>query len=395
MELAFAYSASDGRRQKVNGVVLAADSDQAIYRLKRVELTDVRVSLAPFGTLRGWLNPNFNQRELSLFYRTLADRLESGLSAAESIESSAEFIRDPRLVQSVRMAALYVRASKTHEALQQGGFPAADCSLLEAVADSGETASTLIAMANRIDREVQLKRAALATLAPSFIALAIIIVFFWGFVVFMSPRFIQFFKDRNLWEQMTPWVRDVYSFSSTMASQPELFTLLYFGVAIALVGAGLSGRLAGTFRVIPGVGPLLDRWEHLRLWAAFRVMQNAGLVLPKIFRLLSSATDAPQTRESLMRAGRLAENGEPLPEIVVRVGLPDYVCRYIKAAAPGKMDQALDRLLKALDFDAQVLAGRVQIIGTMMGFAMVMGAILFAYRVTYWENFTLLRRLVS
>jgi|GEM_PF-2900108 len=394
-ELAFQFVASDGRRGEVTGVVLASDFDEAVFRLKSVDLRDARLRLDAFGTLRGWLSPGFGARDLALFYRTLADRLDSEVPVIEAIDSSAEFVRDPRLRHAIRMAALTARASSLHSALRAAGFPPVDCNLLEAVSPSARTVETLKTMAERIEREVALKRSVVQTLLPSIISLLVLTVFFWAFVVFFAPEYFRFFSERGFLERMTAWVRAVYDCALFFGSYKSLFTIGYFGSLAFIAVAAISGRLGMLLALVPGVAPLFERWEHLRLWSAFRVMARADIVLQRIFRMLSEAASLPQSREAFRRAARLAEGGTALGELVVLVNFPDYIIRYIKASAPGRLDAALQRLLASLEFDAEILATRVKWISTLFGFGVVMLALLTAYRITYIEVFYLLRKMVS
>jgi len=394
-ELAFQFVASDGRRGEVTGVVLASDFDEAVFRLKSVDLRDARLRLDAFGTLRGWLSPGFGARDLALFYRTLADRLDSEVPVIEAIDSSAEFVRDPRLRHAIRMAALTARASSLHGALRAAGFPPVDCNLLEAVSPSARTVETLKTMAERIEREVALKRSVVQTLLPSIISLLVLTVFFWAFVVFFAPEYFRFFSERGFLERMTAWVRAVYDCALFLGSYKSLFTIGYFGSLAFIAVAAISGRLGMLLALVPGVAPLFERWEHLRLWSAFRVMARADIVLQRIFRMLSEAASLPQSREAFRRAARLAEGGTALGELVVLVNFPDYIIRYIKASAPGRLDAALQRLLASLEFDAEILATRVKWISTLFGFGAVMVALLTAYRITYIEVFYLLRKMVS
>jgi type II secretory pathway component PulF len=394
-ELAFQFVASDGRRGEVTGVVLASDFDEAVFRLKSVDLRDARLRLDALGTLRGWLSPGFGARDLALFYRTLADRLDSEVPVIEAIDSSAEFVRDPRLRHAIRMAALTARASSLHGALRAAGFPPVDCNLLEAVSPSARTVETLKTMAERIEREVALKRSVVQTLLPSIISLLVLTVFFWAFVVFFAPEYFRFFSERGFLERMTAWVRAVYDCALFLGSYKSLFTIGYFGSLAFIAVAAISGRLGMLLALVPGVAPLFERWEHLRLWSAFRVMARADIVLQRIFRMLSEAASLPQSREAFRRAARLAEGGTALGELVVLVNFPDYIIRYIKASAPGRLDAALQRLLASLEFDAEILATRVKWISTLFGFGAVMLALLTAYRITYIEVFYLLRKMVS
>jgi len=394
-ELAFQFVASDGRRGEVTGVVLASDFDEAVFRLKSVDLRDARLRLDAFGTLRGWLSPGFGARDLALFYRTLADRLDSEVPVIEAIDSSAEFVRDPRLRHAIRMAALTARASSLHGALRDAGFPPVDCNLLEAVSPSARTVETLKTMAERIEREVALKRSLVQTLLPSIISVLVLTVFFWAFVAFFAPEYFRFFSERGFLERMTAWVRAVYDCALFLGKYKSLFTVGYFGSLALIAVAAISGRLGMLLALVPGVAPLFERWEHLRLWSAFRVMARADIVLQRIFRMLSEAASLPQSREAFRRAARLAESGTALGELVVLVNFPDYIIRYIKASAPGRLDAALQRLLASLEFDAEILATRVKWISTLFGFGAVMLALLIAYRITYIEVFYLLRKMVS
>lgn len=393
-DIAYNYSAVDSRRQKVDGVVLAADIDQAIYRLRAVELRDVEISVNPLASLRGWLSSSFSAKELALFYRTLADRMETELPIVSAIESSAEFLSDPRLRQAVRMAALTARGAKLHEALLVAGFPSIDCNLLEAVRESGETVETLHSMADRLDREAKLKRDSLMTLLPTLAAIGMIAIFLWGFVVFLAPTYHKYYADRNLFEQMTPWVRGVYTVATAAASQKELFTIAYFSIIGAIIFLANTGRLGLFLRLVPGVEPLITRWEHMRAWSAFRVMLKADIGLPRICRMLAGAASLPEVRESFERGGRLVDNGTDMASMVERVGFPDYVVRYIKSAAPGKLEDAIKRLLKSLENDTGILAARVQLTTSAIGFLLAAAMIFFAFRVTYMENFILLRKLI-
>lgn len=395
LERAWRFTATDGRRGATTGVVLAADHDEAVFRLKSVDLRDPRLRIDILGTLQGWLTPNFGARDLALFYRTLADRLDSEVPAIEAIESSAEFVRDPRLRQAVRMAALTARAASLHGALRSAGFPGVDCNLLEAVSPSARTVETLKAMAERIEREVSLKRSVLQTLLPSIISIAVLAVFFWAFVVFFAPEYFRFFADRGFLERMTRWVRAIYEGALFLGGYKSIFTLGYYGILAAFAIMAISGRLAPALALMPGASALLERWEHLRLWSAFRVMARADIVLQRIFKMLSDAASLPVTRESFRQAARLAESGTPLAELASLANFPDYVVRYIKASAPGRMDHALQRLISSLEFDAEVLATRVKWISTLIGFAAVMAALVVAYRITYIEVFYLLRKMVS
>src|SRR5579862_1025128 len=119
-DLAYRFTAQDGRRGQTSGLILAADPDEAIYRLRVVGLTNARVSLDPVGSLRGALSSGFSQADLALFYRTLADRLDSEVPALEAIASSVEFVHDPRLKQAVRIAGLSARSAPLHAALRTG-----------------------------------------------------------------------------------------------------------------------------------------------------------------------------------------------------------------------------------------------------------------------------------
>ena len=395
LELAFQFVASHGRRGEVTGVVLASDFDEAVFRLKSVDLRDARLRLDAFATLRGWLSPGFGARDLALFYRTLADRLDSEVPVIEAIDSSAEFVRDPRLRQAIRMAALTARASSLHGALRAAGFAAVDCNLLEAVSPSARTVETLKTMAERIEREVTLKRSVVQTLLPSIISVLVLTVFFWAFVVLFAPEYFRFFSERGFLARMTPWVRAVYDCALFLGGYRSLFTVGYFGSLAFIAVAAISGRLGRLLALVPGVAPLLERWEHLRLWSAFRVMARADIVLQRIFRMLSEAASLPQSREAFRRAARLAESGTALGELVVLVSFPDYIVRYIKASAPGRLDAALQRLLASLEFDAEILATRVKWTSTLFGFGAVMLALLVAYRITYIEVFYLLRKMVS
>ncbi len=194
---------------------------------------------------------------------------------------------------------------------------------------------------------------------------------------------------------MTAWVRAVYDCALFLGSYKSLFTVGYFGSLALIAVAAISGRLGMLLALVPGVAPLFERWEHLRLWSAFRVMARADIVLQRIFRMLSEAASLPQSREAFRRAARLAESGTALGELVVLVNFPDYIIRYIKASAPGRLDAALQRLLASLEFDAEILATRVKWISTLFGFGAVMLALLMAYRITYIEVFYLLRKMVS
>lgn len=394
-ELAFTFTAQDGRRGATSGVILASDADQAIYRLRSVGLTDAKVGFDPFSSLRGVLSPGFAPRDLALFYRTLADRIEAEVPAIEAISSSAEFVRDPRLKHAVRIAALTARSAPVHAALKTAGFPSVDCSLLEAVAASARTAETLKAMAERIDREITLKSGVVKTLLPSLFALIVLALGFWGFVTFLAPEFYRFFNERGFIGKMTGWVRVVYEVSAGLEKQKVLFTAVYLGSIAAFIVAAISGKLAPILQLVPGVSALIERWEHLRLWSAFRVMSRADIPLQRIFRMLSEAAALRSTRDAFFRAARLAESGTALGDVVQIVQLPDYVVRFIKASAPGKLDGALQRLLKSMEFDADILAERVQWVSRFAGFASIVFAILFAWRISYLEVFLLLRSMVS
>jgi type II secretory pathway component PulF len=394
MELAYRYKGIDVRREAVQGIVIAQDQDLADFRLRAMEIRDATLTWDPLATLSIAYSPGFPLRETYLFYKSLGSRLASGMSTSEAILSSAELLESARLIQAARLMSLAVRTLPIEAAMTRAGFPAKDCALIGAARAMGEESSTFKNMASELQKQIELRKDIVKSLAPTAAALIALAVLMWGFLVIMAPQQFETLTKNGMLQKMTPWVQEVYRFSASVSSVWPLFTGAYFGFFALLIYAVKHGFAQPLIAVIPSLPDLIMRWEQARLWRAFQLVQRTQLGYAAAFRMLMESTPTPELRETLRLAARKLDAGAPLAAVIAESTLPSYVKRYMRGVTADKLDESLTMMIEALETDAGVLQLKVLYSSSAIALCVVGALLITAMWVLYGDLFMTIRKML-
>jgi type II secretory pathway component PulF len=388
MEWAFHYHGNNPRGERLAGTVFARDTDHAHYKVRQLALDRIHVNRAPLATLRGWVGASEYLRDLAILYRSLADKLDSpDVKTYTALETALDFIESPRLRDQIAFAARGTLAAGVAlaTALRLAGFPARDCALLEATQNAGELTGTLRALADQLERELQIRSALNLALVMPLVLASIAIAFFAVCVLAVFPRFLTFAAKAGIRDQLTPWVRDFYESVVPLAQAPFGIVLGAALLIAALWWAWMRGTLAQALEVIPTMRRLRERVDMCRIWGAWISMDGAGLPLQQTFELLAASAERPLTRQMLTEAARLSARGSSPVAAIKGAGFPKLVIRYAEAAAEGTLARSMQQMIRAAEFEIGVIRKRLEMIYTLIALSGGSLVILFIAAVTVME----------
>jgi type II secretory pathway component PulF len=388
MELAYTYGGRGSRGDRTQGVVFARSLDHAHYKVRQLALTEVRVAIAPWASLRALLGDGEYHRDLAILYRSLADKLESpDVKTYTALETSLDFIESARVRDQITFAhrGTLNAGVPLASAFRLAGFSERDCALLEATQDAGELTQTLRALADQLERELHMRATLNMALVMPLVLATMAIAFFVACTLFVFPKFLAFAAKAGIAHQLTPWVRHFYEMVVPLAQYPVVVILAAGGVVTALWVMLARGWLARILDVVPLMRKLQERVDMCRIWGAWISMDGAGLPLQQTFEMLAAAATRESSRRMLTEAARLAARGSTPLAAIRSAGFPALVIRYAEAAADGALAKSMAQMIRAAEFEIGVIRKRLEVWYSLVALGMGGVLILFIASVTVLE----------
>ena len=277
-------------------------------------------------------------RDLAVFYRTLAEMLRAGILTSGSLHACAHVLPEAgpaaRFVEQGRpLSAALAHFPRV--------FPADHIRLLQIAEQSGSVDATLGDLADYAAEMIGARRTVMSGLAlPAFVL---------HFAIFLAP--------------VPGLVLGQLSFVGYAWAVIQPLALLWGGLAAVRFCAPRvpSEKLDAVLQRLPAVGPAWRDLQRWRMASALRMLARTSLDVPTSLRFAASVCADAQVARALLHTAEVTEQtGTPASAVLQTAGvLPnDVIALWRNAEITGSLDAMFTRLAAryAEDFRARAQA---------------------------------------
>jgi type II secretory pathway component PulF len=324
--IAFAYQSQGSGDQTFSGTIDAPNIAAAAAKLAALHISYTLLEPAQ----RPVRSPSksFGPSDFLAFNRQLGQLTKAGLPIERTLRLMASEMRKPQARAVEQIAAELEKGTPIGEAFasHKNMFPPLYGMLLDAGVRTNNLPGMLLNIGRHVET-IQRLRAALWRAASYplmvLIALALLLSFFW---FYLMPEFVTLTTmppDWNLGPQPNAWVAvAVNDLSGAMLVLVWIVLILVLGTMLVSRSAWGRRTLQPLVNSVPLIGPIL-RWNLLARWCdALYLGIEAGLDLPAALVLAGGSIDSRSLNEASRRmseavsAGRDMD-GETLPRLML------------------------------------------------------------------------------
>jgi len=282
---AFTYRARRGETETTDGVVEAANRDEAIARLKRMgyfllSVDEARGDLSDAG--RGTLLRNISRQEIAVCIGQLASLLKAGLSLAVALKSLQEQTAGTplsavleRIRNDVSEGATLCESMRKFPKL----FPPAQTAAVRAGEEGGMLAEVLARLASQLKAELEIRGRIKGAMAYPIFLLLLGTLTVMVLVTFVIPRFTLLFATMG--EQLPLPTRILLGFSAFMDHRwPLVLVSLAAAVLLTILALRQESTRAAFDRWLlasPMVGSIISRSETARFARTLSELLGSGV----------------------------------------------------------------------------------------------------------------------
>lgn len=359
MNKIYTYIAKNTSGTVTNGLIVAASEASAIAILRQRGLQPMAVDFSLNDTVASLTTPNFAPEALASYYMGLGLRIKNGMDILDSVSD----MKDQPSQFLVKLCAMelvnYMRAGlKLGIAMEKAGFPARDCSIIQALEQGAKTASGFDNIAKDYQRTAGIqKKINGMLLEPTFMAVVGVMAI-WATMVFGVPIFQRVFKEiASAGAKIPAYARLFYAFSDLFDAHVVLDSVLYFGGIIALAIFLRSRYFKKLLDQISTLRKFSEMVDNAALWGGFRLLIDTSIGPERIPGMLSKGAHRQDSRDAFQTLGMMVARGEKYPAAIRRSGFPEYIGKDAASAmdAPGIVAQT-----EALTMMNNILAMRVE-----------------------------------
>ncbi len=318
------------------------------------------------------------------FFQQMGLMLRSGLTVLQSLDTSRELTRSPRLAAAIERIGGRIRSGSAFSgAMQEEAkiFPTLGVCLIRSAEASGELDVIMDRIAKHLEHKADLKRHLITSLIyPVIVVIAAIgVSIFLMFVII--PKFSEFFAKTN--RTLPPLTQSLVDVSSVLitAGPYLLLAFVLFVVFLIRFYKTKAGRLSldGFFLFLPVVGTVITKAAMVQLTWSLAILLKSGLNLLSSLRISGGVIGNRVIQSAVEKAAEAILNGKDLSGSLARS--PVIPKEVIYLSAVGERTGALDEVMKELAayYDKELQAGikrmsaaieplLILIIGGMVGF---------------------------
>lgn len=386
MEKAYRYTAKTSNGQRLEGVIYAESKPLAFAKLKRGGFLPLSVSLSPGDTVKGWMKPDFDKRELSRLYTTVGRRLNNGKSLVDGLEAASEYIQDNRLRQAVMlMRQAIVDGQSEFTAMLTAGFPRRDALVIRSTAETGKTGETFISLGEEIAQAEKLRKGIVSIFRMPMIMAGFMALFIWAALMFIAPATLSFLKQTGLKLNFSPLISAYFKLVELFHVSWILSTAIYFGGIAAIVYFIRSDTFKRMLDKFSTLKNLSTKSDHAALWQSFSLLYDAAIPTREAAAIVGDSAKREDSKEAFRKMAKLVESGHSVEAAVAAAGFPKFVVAGISSAASsGDLVSGIQDMVRNLQEDVQMLTELLQE-NAKIGSVLLMGVgLLIVFVFTYY-----------
>lgn len=369
MGIAYTYRARDSTGQLVRGRVEADGLPEAVARLRGQGLLVLEVApdrdLALAIRSRSILGRRVKSGELAIFCRQFATMIAAGLPIVTALQVLARQSGSRALRQALEQAVADVEAGETLAVAfgRANVFARVMVHMVAAAEVGGILDSVMERLAIQLEKEEEVRQSIRSALMYPLVvsALAVLVVTF--LIVFVVPRFVQFFSDVG-------------------GELPFATRALLFFSAVVRKGwwAFLSGILGGIIWVrwwvqtdqgglfldrltlrLPVLGPLFSKYAIARFCRILSSLMGSGVPILQALAVAARAVGNRRLAGAILAAAESVRTGESLVPPLQRSGLfPPMVLEMVSVGEEsGTLEPMLAKVADFFEAEVQRSAERL------------------------------------
>jgi type II secretory pathway component PulF len=383
----YSFSAKTSERTAVTGLIAARSSSLAHHRIKKIGLNHISVRVDPMESIKELFGAQANQRQLTMFYRVLGQRLKTGEGNVNAaLEQAQSFLLDGRLKSMVAIFhASLGEGSDLNTAMLAAGFDEREAMVVKALSDGAERGEAFLSLASEVEAREALRRRFSSMLRmPKFVG-GFAYAMMPGYVFLLAPKTAHFLADLGNEIQISPGIEAFYRGVGVLIAHPVAFALVYCALPAGLIWLARTEWFRLQLERIPMVRDISEKRDHATLWHSFALMYKGGIPQGDALRTLARTVNRIDTRRSLTIAARRLSSGDDEIRAITNAKFPPWaVAGFRGAKLSGDLSDGLLRFAKTvkedLDFAVDNLAHYSQV-GSVIVMAVI---VLFFFLVTVY-----------
>ncbi|HEX7676147.1 MAG TPA: type II secretion system F family protein [Bdellovibrio sp.] len=356
----FSYQAKNSAGQMVQGEIEAGNQQEAIIRLRAQQLLPVRLSAGGRSSSAGkggnisFFSPRVKGRDLQIFTRQFATLINAGIPVVDSLKILSEGLRPGLLKEASAQVKTSIEGGRRlADSMAQvpNVFDKLYCNMIQAGEEAGILDGILQRLASYMEKSEKLKGQVKGALVYPIVIIIVAIIVIAGILVFIIPKFMEFFASSG---QKPPMLTQmVVNLSHSLTNHWYLYLGIAVGGPIALSQYIKTPEGRDTFdRVIfkaPVFGEVVQKSAIARLTRTLGTLLSSGVGLIEAIDISAKTSGNVVVEQALLRCKESVTAGRTFAAPLAKEkAFPEMVVQMISI---GEQSGTLDVMLgKIADF---------------------------------------------
>lgn len=356
----FQYQAKSASGQIVQGEIDANSQQEAIIRLRAQQLVPTRMVLKP-GSTGGarksagkpvsFFSPKVKSKDLQIFTRQFATLINAGIPVVDSLKILSEGLRPGLLKEaSAQVKSSIEGGRRLADSMAQvpSVFDKLYCNMIQAGEEAGILDGILQRLAVYMEKSEKIKGQVKGALVYPAVIIAVAICVITGILVFIIPKFMEFFASSG---QKPPMLTQmVVDLSHSLTSHWYVYLIFLVGVPILLkqYGSTPDGRdtYDRLFFKAPIFGEVIQKSAIARLTRTLGTLLSSGVGLIEAIDIAAKTSGNVVIEQALLRCKESVTSGRTFGAPLGREkAFPEMVVQMISIGEQsGTMDVMLGKI---------------------------------------------------
>ncbi len=353
----YSYQAKNTMGQMVQGEIEANSQQEAIIRLRAQQLLPTRVGLSK-GKAKvgqgGFMAATVKGKDLQIFTRQFATLINAGIPVVDSLKILSEGLRPGLLKEASAQVKSSIESGRSladSMAGVPGVFDRLYVNMIQAGEEAGIMDGILLRLASYMEKSEKLKSQVKGALVYPVVIIAVSILVISGILVFILPKFMEFFASSG---KEPPWLTMmVVALSQSMIKQ------WYWYIGAAVGGPFLFKQWIATpdgkdtfdrfIMGAPVIGEVVQKSAIARLTRTLSTLLASGVGLIEAIDISAKTAGNIVIEQALLRSKESVTSGRTFASPLLKEkAFPEMVVQMISI---GEQSGTLDVMLgKIADF---------------------------------------------
>jgi len=349
----FQYQAKGLDGKTVIGDIEAGSQQEAVVRLRAQKLTPVRVaSSAPKNQgMSAMFSGRVSSKDLQIFTRQFATLINAGIPVVDSLKILSEGLRPGLLKEASAQVKTSIEGGRRlADSMAQSPrvFDKLYCNMIQAGEEAGILDGILLRLASYMEKSEKLKGQVKGALTYPVVIICVAILVITGILVFIIPKFMEFFASSG---QKPPMLTQmVVNLSHSLVSRWYVYVGLAVGVPFLLsryvkTEEGREAFDRAIFKA-PVFGEVVQKSSIARMTRTLGTLLTSGVGLIEAIDIAAKTSGNVVVEQALMRCKDSVIQGRTFATPLAKEkAFPEMVVQMISIGEQsGTMDAMLGKI---------------------------------------------------